>query len=316
MDPLHLFRIIFANGQTLLPSQDQALFGELASASSAPTLTSIANQEPVQDDEVHRRRNTTPADEDVTVLDHDPEEDDHITLNELLHNILPVCHAAPITIMDDSGRRVPFDPIGEIKGDPRTEASNAPEEVNDAQQQAETAVEEGGSLILLTNASSPDCDNVPPVATPTPVFVYEDITVAHIESDEPRATAAAEEKDMGENLAPQATKEIDLETSDADAAAEATSVKAEAISVNSEIPNTICSDPPTVSSSQTSMEVALMDALEMPSLALEVVAAIDLLSNLEQIDLVEEECMPQISKAITTLRSCANESEMKHLEDL
>ncbi|KAL6192129.1 hypothetical protein ACLB2K_038516 [Fragaria x ananassa] len=204
MDPLHLFRIIFANGRTLLPSQDQALFGEPASTSSSPALTSTTNQEPDipkpyqpsssqvpqkrrreegldSEDELEvplipKRRNATAADEDVTILDHDPEEDDHITLNELLHNILP--------------------------GDSRTEASDVPEEVNDAQQQSETTVEEGGSLILLVNPSYPDHDNVPPVATPTLVSTTEDITAAHIESDEPRATAAAEETNMGENLAP------------------------------------------------------------------------------------------------------------------
>ncbi|KAL6192128.1 hypothetical protein ACLB2K_038515 [Fragaria x ananassa] len=64
------------------------------------------------------------------------------------------------------------------------------------------------------------------------------------------------------------------------------------------------------------MEAALMDALKMPSLTQKVVAARDLLSNLEQINLADEECMPQISKAIATLRSYANESKMKHLEDL
>ncbi|KAL6189382.1 hypothetical protein ACLB2K_040771 [Fragaria x ananassa] len=64
------------------------------------------------------------------------------------------------------------------------------------------------------------------------------------------------------------------------------------------------------------MEAALLDALEMPSLSLEVVVAISLLSNLEHIDLADEECMSQISKAIATLRFGANETEMKHLEDL
>ncbi|KAL6189383.1 hypothetical protein ACLB2K_040772 [Fragaria x ananassa] len=114
MDPLLLFKIIFANGRTLLPPQDQAFFvGETASASDAPALKSTANLEPIQDDEVRRRRNATPTDEDVTVLDHDPEEDDHMTLNELLHNILPVCHATLIATMDNSGKRVTFGSVEE-----------------------------------------------------------------------------------------------------------------------------------------------------------------------------------------------------------
>nr|XP_011459788.1 PREDICTED: uncharacterized protein LOC105350094 [Fragaria vesca subsp. vesca] len=133
---------------------------------------------------------------------------------------------------------------------------------------------------------------------------------------DPKCLAAAEETDIGEDFTPQATEEIDLEASDADAAAEATSVRAKTVPASGETLNTTCSDPPTVSSPQTSMEVALMDAIEMPSLAPEVVDARNLLGNLEQIDLADEECMPQISKAIATLCSCANESEMKHLEDL
>lgn len=93
-------------------------------------------------------------------------------------------------------------------------------------------------------------------------------------------------------------------------------MRAETILASGETLNTGCSDPPDVSSPQTSIEATLMDALEMPSLSPEVVATRNLLSNLEQIDLANEECMPQIPKAIATRRSCANESEMKHLEDL
>ncbi|KAL6180063.1 hypothetical protein ACLB2K_046731 [Fragaria x ananassa] len=164
MDPLHLFRIIFANGWTLLPSQDQALFGETASVSDVPALTSTSNLEPVHDDKgeenipepcqpsssrtpqkrrrdepqdpedeeevplVRRRRNSIPTDEDVTVLDHDPEEDDHMTLNELLHNILPVWHATPIATMDNLGKRVPFGPFEEIERNSEAEALNVHEE--------------------------------------------------------------------------------------------------------------------------------------------------------------------------------------------
>ncbi|KAL6200502.1 hypothetical protein ACLB2K_030283 [Fragaria x ananassa] len=82
---------------------------------------------------VCKRRNATPTNEDVTVLEQDPEEDDHITLNELLHNILPVCHATPIATMDNSGNRVPFGPVEEIDGNSGAKASNIPEEENVAQ---------------------------------------------------------------------------------------------------------------------------------------------------------------------------------------
>ncbi|KAL6190244.1 hypothetical protein ACLB2K_036642 [Fragaria x ananassa] len=140
MNPLHLFIIIFANGQTLLPLQDQALFGETAFASDVLALTSTSNLEPVQDNEDEEnipkpcqpsssqtpqkrrreetqdpedeeRRNATSTNGDVNVLDNDPEEDDHMTLNELLHHILLVCHATPIATMDNSRNRVPFGPV-------------------------------------------------------------------------------------------------------------------------------------------------------------------------------------------------------------
>ncbi|KAL6185855.1 hypothetical protein ACLB2K_041978 [Fragaria x ananassa] len=240
MDPLHLIIIIFANGRTLLPPHDQALkeeedIPEPCQPSSIQTPQKRRREQP-QDSEdepevslVRGRRNATPT--DVTILDHDPEEDDHITLNELLHNVLPVCHATPITTMDNSRHRIPFGPIEETGRNSRAEASNVPEEED----------------------------------------------------------------------------EIDLEISDVDATAEATSVREETIPMISELPNTTCSDPHTTSSPQTSIEAARMDALEIPSLAPEVVVARDLLRNLEQIDLADEECMAQISKAITTLRSCANE---------
>ncbi|KAL6214828.1 hypothetical protein ACLB2K_014260 [Fragaria x ananassa] len=80
-----------------------------------------------------RRRNATPTNEDVTVLDHDPEKDDHMTLNELLHNILPVCHATPIATMDNSGKRVPFGLVEETERNSGAEASNVLEEENVAQ---------------------------------------------------------------------------------------------------------------------------------------------------------------------------------------
>ncbi|KAL6129040.1 hypothetical protein ACLB2K_072393 [Fragaria x ananassa] len=51
IDPLHLFKIIFANGRTLLPRQDQALFGEGTSASHVHEVTPTANQETVEGDE-------------------------------------------------------------------------------------------------------------------------------------------------------------------------------------------------------------------------------------------------------------------------
>ncbi|KAL6222116.1 hypothetical protein ACLB2K_005508 [Fragaria x ananassa] len=131
MDPLYLFRIIFANGQTLLPLQDQTLFSECTSASYVPKMAPAANQEPIQDDEP---------------------------------------------------------------------------------------------------ASS--------------------------------------------------------QTSDTDATAETTSERVETNPANGGVPNTICSSPLAVSSPQTSMEAALMDALEMPSLAPEMAAAKDLLEikHLEELE--------------------------------
>ncbi|KAL6125687.1 hypothetical protein ACLB2K_073741 [Fragaria x ananassa] len=151
---------------------------------------------------VRRRRNATLTNEDVTILDHDPDEDEHITLNEFLHNLLPVCHATPIATMDTSGNGVPFGPVEETDRNSGAEASNIPKEEDMVPQQNETVVE--GALILLVNAFSPYHDNVSPV--PPPILVSEDITASHIEYDEPRATVAAEETYMGENLAPQATE--------------------------------------------------------------------------------------------------------------
>ncbi len=52
IDPLIFFKVIFINGQTMLPPQDQALFGIATPVNDAPVLEPIANIDLVQNDEV------------------------------------------------------------------------------------------------------------------------------------------------------------------------------------------------------------------------------------------------------------------------